>query len=93
MTDQPTPAELTTVHARFYVHEIRRGNTPYAGVTLRPVVKAKPLPGHDGNVEWSKFTPSGEVTLNTLAEGAGAWFEQMRAGGHDIAIEFTRAVD
>jgi hypothetical protein len=77
-----------SVNARFWVREfIRYGNTDNIRVVLAPVVRAKPMPGAEDNVDWSKYTPSGEISLNITTEGAQAWFEERV--GKDIAITFA----
>lgn len=70
------------VRARFWVREIAKyGNTDNVKVTLAPVTRST-----SDNVEWSKYTPSGEITLQVTAEGAQRWFEERL--GKDVAITF-----
>jgi hypothetical protein len=83
-----------SVSARFWVQKIT--SQKVSGgivrlVELAPVVRATPLPGSDGNVEWSKYTPSGTISLNITAEAAGTWFEERL--GEDIAITFADPAD
>lgn len=82
-----------TVHARFWVQKVTKqaaaGGSLTRSVELAPVVRASGLPGAEGNVDWSKYTPSGSITLNISAEGAGEWFEERI--GKDIAITFDEA--
>jgi hypothetical protein len=79
-----------SVKARFWVQKCTRqavsGGAIARTVELAPVVRATPLPGSDGNTDWSKYTPSGRIEMNITAEGAGEWFEERV--GKDIAISF-----
>lgn len=76
-----------SVSARFWIRDFTRfGNTENIRVVMAPVVRAHELPGGEGNVDWSKYTPSGEITLNITALGAQEWFEQRI--GKDVAITF-----
>jgi hypothetical protein len=73
------------VAARFYVAKVERFLVTQADVgrtvTLNPVLRAT-----DDNVQWSKYTPSGEIRLTVTAQPAGEWFEDRL--GKDIAITF-----
>lgn len=80
----------TEVHARFWVQKTTRqaisgGNTQLI-VELQPVIRAHGLPGAEGNVDWSKYTPSGNILMTITAEGAQDWFEERL--GKDVAITF-----
>lgn len=72
---------MSTVHARFYVHQITKNATNYTSVTLLPAVRGK------DNADWSKYTPSGKIDMNVSGEtAAAAWFESML--GKDVSITF-----
>jgi hypothetical protein len=76
-----------TVQARFYVSKIEKTPSDYIGVTLLPVVRAHGLPGAEGNIDWSKYTPSGNFQMNvSTSTGAAKWFEDHI--GKDVAITF-----
>lgn len=83
------------VKARFWVQSIKK--TTVAGgsfareVFLQPVVRSSGMPGAEGNVDWSKYTPSGEMRLVVTADGAGQWFEDQL--GKDVAIIFDAVKD
>lgn len=83
------------VNARFWVQKITKqavGNDQVAvHAELAPVVRAKQLPGAEGNVDWSKYTPSGKIELTITSEPAARFFEE--ALGKDIAITFEVAPD
>lgn len=80
------------VKARFWVREFTRyGNTDNVRVLLAPVVRSKPQPGAEGNVDWSKFTPSGEFWMSVTTEGAQSWFEERI--GKDVSITIEDVVD
>jgi hypothetical protein len=80
-----------SVAARFWVQKITKqaaaGDAVTRIVELAPVIRPSQLPGGDGNVEWSKYTPSGSISIAVTAEPAGAWFEERL--GKDIAISFS----
>lgn len=72
------------VNARFWVRELTKfGNTDNVKVVLSP----KSRTGENDNIDWSKFTPSGEITMSITSEGAQKWFEDRI--GKDVAITFT----
>lgn len=83
------------VKARFWVQKITKQAVSGGGVNrtveLAPVVRASQLPGGEGNVDWSKYTPSGSIQLVVSAEGAGTWFDEML--GKDVAITFDSVED
>lgn len=71
------------VRARFWVREYTRfGNTDNVKVVLSPKTRA----GEDDNVDWSRYTPSGEITMSITTEGAQEWFGERV--GKDVAITF-----
>ena len=72
------------VNARFYVKELTKSAAGAGNlqVTLAAVTRSTP-----DNVDWSKFTPSGEIRLFVTQEGAQEFFE--RRLGQDIAITFA----
>lgn len=81
------------VKARFWVQKVTKqavskGNINRT-VELAPVIRPAQMEGADGNVDWSKYTPSGNITLVVTADGAGQWFESMI--GEDVSITFEAA--
>lgn len=62
------------VQARFWVQSVKKTASAGQGITreviLQPVVSPT-----QGNDNWSKYTPSGEIRLVVTADGAGEWFE------------------
>jgi hypothetical protein len=80
------------VKARFWVQKITRQavskNNVQRIVELAPVIRGAGHPdgGDKDNLDWSKYTPSGNITLTVSADGAGEWFESML--GEDVAITF-----
>ena len=83
------------VQARFWVQSVKKTAAANAEVTreviLAPVIRAGGLPGADGNVNWSKYTPSGEIRLVVTADAAGQWFEDRIA--KDVAITFDEVAE
>jgi hypothetical protein len=88
-----------SVDASFYVAEIIKNNTEYVRVKLLPTMKNVSKNPHtsanpDGtyespNVEWSKYTPSGELWMNVSTEtGAVKFFEDALANHEDIPLTF-----
>lgn len=72
------------VNARFYVHSILLTNTDYALVTMNPVTR-----NTEDNVQWAKYTPSGELKMNVnKTTGALEMFQAALVEGKDIAITF-----
>lgn len=86
------PDRNRIIHARFWVQKVTLQAVSQGQiqrhVELAPVVRATGQPGYDpeGNVDWSKYTPSGKIELSITAEAAGAAFEA--AVGRDVAITF-----
>lgn len=82
----------TKIRARFWVQKITKqaaaGGSITRTVELAPVVRATGQPGYEpeGNVDWSKYTPSGRIEMHISAEAAGEAFEA--AVGKDVAITF-----
>lgn len=78
------------VAARFWIQSVKKTvvNTSAISreVILAPVVRPQNVAGADGNVEWSKYTPSGEIRLVITADETGEAFEA--ALGRDVAISF-----
>lgn len=71
------------VKARFWIREFTKfGNTDNVKVILSPVTRQL---GVD-NIDWSKYTPSGEIMLSITTVGAQQWFEERI--GKDVAITF-----
>lgn len=83
-----------SVAARFWVQKVTKqavaGGEVMREVTLSPVIRSSDQPGADGNVQWSKYTPAGEIRLMVTAAGAGEWYEERL--GQDIAITFADPV-
>lgn len=76
------------VRARFWVREItKHGNVEQTTAILAPVTRKQ---GED-NVDWSRYTPSGEIRMSITSEGARDWFEQRL--GKDVAITFDDVSD
>lgn len=80
------------VRARFWVQKVTKsaaaGGAFTRTVELAPVVRSVGQPGYEpeGNVDWSKYTPSGRIELTITADAAGEAFEA--AIGQDVAITF-----
>lgn len=81
---------MSTIHARFWVQKVTLQAVSQGQVQrlveLAPVIRATPLDDGKGNVDWSKYTPSGSISLSITAEGAGEAFQA--AIGKDVAITF-----
>lgn len=80
------------VKARFWVQSVKRqtvsGGSVAREVVLAPVIRGGGLPGAEGNVDWSKYTPSGEIKMTITADAAGEWFERLQLEGKDVGITF-----
>jgi len=68
------------IKARFYVRSV----TKTAGFNGVAVVMLPTMKKSEDNIDWSKYTPSGEFKMNVTDEDAAAEFEA--ALGKDIAI-------
>lgn len=80
------------IKARFWVAELTlHGNTGNQTVVLKPVVRSTGQPGDGQNIDWSKFTPSGEFRMTVTAEGAQQWFQDRL--GKDISITLDDVED
>lgn len=79
---------MSKIAARFWVQSVKKTvvntNALAREVILAPVVRPQNVDGADGNVEWSKYTPSGEIRLVITADATGQRFED--ALGKDVAI-------
>jgi hypothetical protein len=81
-----------SVRAQFWVQKVTKqaasGGEFTRTVELAPVVRSTGQPGYnpEGNIDWSKYTPSGRVELTITKDGAGEWFEERI--GKDVAITF-----
>ena len=81
-----------SVRAQFWVQKVTKQAASGGGVTriveLAPVTRSIGQPGYnpEGNTDWSKYTPSGMISLTITADAAGEWFEQRI--GQDVAIRF-----
>lgn len=80
-----------SVAARFWVQKVTKQATAGDSVTriveLAPVIRSVGQPGEGQNVDWSKYTPSGSITLTVTADAGGQWFEDRL--GRDVAISFS----
>lgn len=74
------------VEARFWVQSVKKTAAAGAGVT-REVVLAPVVSPTQGNDNWSKYTPAGEIRLVVTVDDAGKWFEDRIA--KNLAITFT----
>lgn len=78
------------VAARFWVQSVKKsaisGGDVSREVILAPVIRPGGMEGAEGNVDWSKYTPSGEIRLVVTSDAAGEWFEDRIA--KDVAITF-----
>lgn len=78
------------VQARFWVTSVTRkvisGGDIMREVVLNPVVSPT-----QGNDDWSKYTPSGQIMMSVTTDAAGEWFEAVQAEGSNLAITFDRA--
>ena len=75
------------VKARFWIVSVKK--TAIAGGEVgREVVMSAVNRKTDDNIQWAKYTPSGQVTLNVNGP-AGQWFEDMLA--KDVAVTFEEA--
>ena len=81
---------MAVINARFWVQKITKSAAAKGNITrtveLAPVIRPTPLDDGKGNVDWSKYTPSGRIELTITAEAAGEAFEA--SVGHDVAITF-----
>lgn len=68
------------VKAMFYVNSVSHNASGIGIVNLNATTKGR-------YAEWSKFTPSGTITLSSLNENATQWFFDRL--GKDVAIDFN----
>ena len=73
------------VQARFWVQSVKKSAAANGEVT-REVMLAPVISPTQGNDNWSKYTPSGEIRLVVTADAAGEWFEAHLA--KNLAITF-----
>lgn len=73
------------VAARFWVQKITKSRVAQDG-TNREVVLAPVVSPTQGNDNWSRYTPSGEIRLVVTTDEAGQWFEDRL--GKNLAITF-----
>ncbi len=73
------------VLARFWVQSIKKTAAAGAGITREVMLQPVTSPTQ-GNDNWSKYTPSGEIRLVVTADAAGEWFEERLL--KNIAITF-----
>lgn len=72
------------VKAMFYVQHVGHNAGGIGTVTLSAVAKGP-------YAEWSKYTPSGNVSITSLNEDATQWFYERL--GKDVAITFNDPTD
>lgn len=73
------------VAARFWVQSVKK-NVVAQGNTNREVTLAPVVSPTQGNDDWSKYTPSGEIRLVVTMDPAGQWFEDRL--GKNVAVTF-----
>lgn len=71
-----------SVRAKFNVSNISNDISQGISITLKPVTG-----GSEENKGFYKYTPYGEIKLNTLNEAAAKYFEL----GEEYYIDFTKA--
>lgn len=77
-----------SVRAKFKVSQITKHDVGSGGVS--ETVKLLPVYGNqhgDANKDWSKYTPTGEITMGITLEGAVGKFEL----GKSYFVDFTPA--
>lgn len=79
-----------SVKALFYIQSVSKtaaagGASHGLSVTMFPVTRAAQGEEH-GNIQWSKYTPSGKIEMTITDEGAQDWFEDRL--GQDVPITF-----
>lgn len=80
------------IRAQFWVQKVTKqaasGGASTHLVEMAAVVRGVGQQGYnpEGNTDWSKFTPSGTVTMTVSNESAGEAFNA--AVGKDVAITF-----
>lgn len=81
---------MSQVKALFYVSLIEKTPSDYISVTLMPVTRSINKDGSpytSENVDWAKYTPSGQIKMNvSTATGAAQFFEDNL--GKDVPITF-----
>jgi hypothetical protein len=78
------------VSALFYVSKITKTPTGYIEVTLNAVTRntsKNPSEYASGNIDWAKYTPSGQITMNVSTETDAAKFFEDNLG-KDIPLTF-----
>lgn len=73
------------VQARFWVQSVKKSAVS-GGDVAREVILQPVISPTQGNDDWSKYTPSGEIRLMVTATPAGEWFEERIA--KNVAITF-----
>lgn len=76
---------MSAVAARFYVRVVEKtgiGENRQGTVRLHPVSGSK----GDANKSWSKYTPSGEISMTITNPTALDWFEERLQ--KDVAVTF-----
>ena len=77
---------MSTIHARFWVQKVTKQAAAGDGLTREVTLQPKIRPDGNDNVDWSKYTPSGSISLNITNDAAGAEFDANI--GNDVAITF-----
>lgn len=75
------------VRARMFVQQVARNAGDTASVTLQAVSRGKE------NAEWSKYTPSGSVSLTLTREASAAFAYFNDRVGKEIFVDFSDATD
>ncbi len=71
--------EAPMVKAMFYVNHVGKNASGVGIVRLNATTKGD-------YAAWSKYTPAGQIEINSLNEDATAWFEERL--GKDVALSF-----
>lgn len=74
------------VQARFWVQKVTKWATSGDNVMHEVQLQPKVRPDGNDNVDWSKYTPSGTITMTVTQGDAATWFEDRI--GKDVAITF-----
>lgn len=74
------------VQARFWVQKVTKQAAAGDGIIREVILQPKIRPDGNDNVDWSKYTPSGDMRLMITQQPAGEWFEDRI--GKDVAITF-----
>lgn len=80
-----------SVNALFYVSAVNKTARGVHEITLHPVTRSSSKTSGeyepDGNKDWSKYTPAGQITLSVYSDlPAAKWFEERL--GQDVPLTF-----